>query len=91
MSNNKNEDGTSKGETILTLETDPTEEEVTKDNSIAFDLKVQPTEADSAKFKQNIRVLRGNEPTRVVIRWGKDVDRVPQFEKVRRRVKIMNF
>ena len=76
MLNNNNDNGAPQGEPILSLEEDPTEHEVTKDISIAFDLKVQPDEARSAEFKQTVRVLRGNEPTRVTLGWGKDVERV---------------
>ena len=75
MANNAN-NGSKKTEHILSLEDDPKEHQVTKDNSISFDLMVQPSTAGSAKFKQTVRVLRGSETTRQLVRWGKDVDKV---------------
>ena len=56
---------------ILPL-TGTTSEEVGKFNSKAFDILLDPTNAAGAKFKQNYRILTGNEDLRTKIQWCKD-------------------
>ena len=57
---------------ILPL-TGTTSEEVGKYNSKSFDTLLDPANVAGAKFKQNYRILTGNEDLRTKIQWTKDV------------------
>ena len=74
--NNNNGNGSKKSEPILTLVEDTKEHKVTKENSVSWDLKVQPTVNGSATYKQSVRILSGQETVLQILRWGKDVAKV---------------
>ena len=74
--NNSNGNGSKKSEPILTLVEDIKEHKVTKENSVSWDLKAQPTVDGSATYKQSVRILSGHETVRQILRWGKDVVKV---------------
>ena len=56
---------------ILPL-TGTTSDEAGKCSSKSFDTLLDPTDAASVKFKQNHRILTGNEDLRTQIQWTKD-------------------
>ncbi len=47
-------------------------EELTKGNSIGFELHSDPANADSPKFKIQVRILTGNEDVHSIVEWYKD-------------------
>ena len=51
-------------------------EELSKTNSITFELRSIPTDADSAKYKVIVRILQGTEDLRTIITFRKDVAKV---------------
>ena len=51
-------------------------EELNKTNSRSFELRTVPTDADSAKYKTNIRIINGSEDIRTLVQWKKDTQRV---------------
>jgi hypothetical protein len=62
----------------LPLVPDKDNEALTKDNSIGFSLKTNPTDANSTTYKVNVRILLGGESVRTMIRWMQDLNRVCQ-------------
>jgi hypothetical protein len=60
----------------LPLVPDKDLDSLTKENSIGFSLKTNPTAADSSTYKVNVRILQGGESARVIIRWKRDLERV---------------
>ena len=73
MSNNNNNNGNGfkKSDPILTLVEATKEHAVTKENSVSWDLKAQPTVDGSATYKHSVRILSGQETVRQILRWGK--------------------
>ena len=68
---------TTSGKTeYLPLVPDKDLDTVTKENSIGFTLKTNPTNANSTTYKMSARILVGGETARVLIRWKQDVQRV---------------
>ena len=61
---------------LLPLVDDPEDFALTKTNSVSFDLRTVPGDADSPKYKTLARVLEGTETTRQVIKWRGDVMKV---------------
>ena len=61
---------------IMSLVDDETTHELTKANSVSWDLRSTPADADSSTYKKQVRVLQGDEPIRQVLRWRADVDSV---------------
>ena len=51
-------------------------EELTRGNSISFELRSIPDEIDSPRFKKQVRVLYGNEDVRTVIFWIREVQSI---------------
>ena len=51
-------------------------EELTRGNSISFELRSNPTEIDSPRYKKQVRVLYGNEDTRTVIFWIRETQSI---------------
>ena len=51
-------------------------EELSKTNSITFELRSIPTDADSAKYKVIVRILQGTEDLRTIITFRKEVAKV---------------
>jgi hypothetical protein len=63
-------------ELILPLEVDPNEDKLSKEDSLAFYLRTTPSDKDSTTYKFTMRVLRGTESVRTIIKWFADVDKV---------------
>ena len=61
---------------LLPLLEDPEEGKLTKENSLKFMLRCVPAN-DDPKYQCQIRILTGNETVRQVLRWRKDVTRLP--------------
>ena len=61
---------------LLSLVDDESSHKVTKANSLSFEAKVSPTEADSSTYKLVIRILDGSESIRQLIRWRDDIFKV---------------
>ena len=61
---------------LLPLVDDPEDFALTKANSVSFDLRTVPGNADSPKCKTLARVLEGTETTRQVVKWWADVMKV---------------
>ena len=51
-------------------------EEMTKSNSISYELRTNPADATSAKYKVNLRIIDGTESVRVLITWYEIVPKV---------------
>ena len=47
-----------------------------KTNSVSYDLRTVPADADSPKYKKQVRVLVGTESVRAMLKWRQDVDAV---------------
>ena len=45
------------------------EEEVPKEDLLSFSLRTDPTDANSPTYKKTIRLIRGNESVREIIKW----------------------
>ena len=56
---------------LLPLEPEIDDVELTKHNSVGFELRSVPAEANSAKYKVVARILTGNESLSVIIKWYK--------------------
>ena len=67
--------GYDKKPAILPLKEDE-DEKVPKENLKTFELKVSPTEADSAKYKTSIRIIHGTEPVREIIKWTYEIEKI---------------
>ena len=50
------------------------EPSMTKSNSISFDLKVNPADADSSTYRSNARILDGTESIRAILKWSVDLE-----------------
>ena len=74
--NDKNNSSQKKAEPILTLVDDPKGHKLTKDNSVAWDVRVTPNSDTSPTFKLTVRILSGDEEIRQLIRWFSDVKKV---------------
>ena len=61
---------------IMSLVDDESTYELTKANSVSWDLRSVPTDPDSSTYRKQVRVLSGDEPIRQVLRWKADVDTV---------------
>ena len=61
---------------LLPLTLDRDQSVLDKNNSITYELRTDPREAASAKYKLTVRVLEGNESVRAIINWKRDVERV---------------
>ena len=59
-------------ETILPL--NPKEAPLNKENSVSIELRSNPADANSAKLKVTMRVLRGDEDLRSMIQWHMDLN-----------------
>ena len=59
---------------IMSLVDDESTYELTKANSVAWDLRTVPADQDSSTYRKQVRVLSGDEPIRQVLRWRADVD-----------------
>ena len=46
---------------------------LTKDNSVVLELRTVPTDVDSAKIKTSVRILKGDEDLRSMVKWYDDV------------------
>ena len=68
--------GSSNKPPILSLVDDEETYVLTKANSVAWDLRSVPANADSSTYKQNVRVLQGDESIRQILRWRHDVETV---------------
>ena len=49
---------------------------VTKENSVSFKLRSDPTQANSTTYNVTMPVLRGGEPVRVALEWYTTLNRV---------------
>ena len=61
---------------ILTLVNNTSTYSVNKANAVSFDLKVNPTDADSSTYKQMFCILTGSETIRQILRWKSNVGTV---------------
>jgi len=61
---------------IVDLVDDEATHELTKANSVSWDLRSSPADPDSSAHKKQVRVLQGDEPIRQTLRWRADVDSV---------------
>ena len=52
------------------------EEKLTSDNSVQFQLLSTPTDPDSPKYKFSVRILNGSESVRAAIKWFHDTRKV---------------
>ena len=52
------------------------EEKLTSDNSVQFQLLSTPTDPDSPKYKFSVRILNGSESVRTAIKWFRDTRKV---------------
>ena len=62
--------------TLITLVIDPAEEEILSEHTLQFTLLSRPTDADSAKYKVQARILQGNETVRQLVMWRAQVQKV---------------
>ena len=49
---------------------------LTRENSIQLELKTNPTEDASPKYKMSMRILEGSEDVRTILRWRRDLEQV---------------
>ena len=68
--------GTSKQAPLLPLTEDPELYKLDKTNSVSWDLRTVPAQADSPTYKFQVRVLQGDETAREMVRWRLDVLKV---------------
>ena len=61
---------------LLPLEDDTDDQILTKSNSVSFDLRTVPAQADSPTYKSLARVLEGTESARTILKWRADVAKV---------------
>ena len=67
---------TKKPEPLLPLQDDPELYRLDKTNSVSWDLLTDPTDANSAKYRFQARILQGNETARQMVHWKLDVEKV---------------
>ena len=51
----------------------PEAEELSKEDSCSFELRSDPTVANSAKYKKTIRIVQGGETVRQLLNWRQDM------------------
>ncbi len=51
-------------------------EELDKSNSVSYECRVNPADANSAKYKVSVRILTGSEDIRTLLTWMDNVERV---------------
>ncbi len=56
---------------LLPLVPEPADKK-TADNSIQYQLRTQPTDADSPTYKLSILILKGGETVRAILKWMED-------------------
>lgn len=61
---------------LLPLVPDKTIENLNKDNSVTYNLRTNPGDANSPTYKATIRVLEGSESVRLILQWKRDALRV---------------
>ncbi|MGK7310709.1 MAG: hypothetical protein ACN0LA_00580, partial [Candidatus Longimicrobiales bacterium M2_2A_002] len=61
---------------LLPLVPDTDIDALTKDNSATYELRSNPADNNSPKYKTTVRVLYGSESVRVIINWKRDVYRI---------------
>ena len=61
---------------IIPLADDEEHHKLTKENSLTWEPRTRPTDANSPTFKVQVRVLSGSESVRQMIRWKKDLDKL---------------
>ena len=74
----KNETTKPKNQVLRTLTEDTTEFRLDKTNSVTFDLRTTPADADSPKYRYMVRILTGNETVQEILHWKTDVLKVCQ-------------
>ena len=65
-----------KVEYIIPLADDESHHKLTKANSVSWELRTIPADADSPTYKYLTRVLSGDESVRQMLRWSKDLTKV---------------
>ncbi len=50
--------------------------ELDKSNSVTYECRVDPADADSAKCKVSVRILTGGEDIRTILTWADNVQRI---------------
>ena len=75
-SGNNDKDAKETSKVLLSLVPNPSEDELTTDNSVVFSLRSTPANADSPKYKVTVRVLKGSESVRPIINWYQGVKKV---------------
>ena len=63
-------------EVLLPLVPKDVHDKLTSENTLQFQLLSTPADADSPKYKFNIRLLKGGESVRALIQWYQDVQKV---------------
>ena len=71
-----NDNSKTSSKIILPLIDDPEVDKLDKTNSVSYELRSTPGDADSPKYKTLVRVLLGTESPRAVIKWRKDCSKV---------------
>ena len=61
---------------IIPLKCDEAHHKLTKENSVLWELRTVPTQADSPTHEVPVRVLSGDESVQQMLRWRKDIDEV---------------
>jgi hypothetical protein len=72
----KNETTKPKNQVLPSLTEDVEEYKLDKTNSVTFDLRTVPTNADSPKYRYMVRILTGNETVGDILHWKTDVVKV---------------
>ena len=76
LNGNNDKDVKEAAKALLTLIPDPSEDELTADNSVVFSLRSTPAEEASPKYKTSVRVLKGSEQVRPMLNWYQGVNKV---------------
>ena len=61
---------------ILPLVPDPEVDPLDKKNSVVYELRTVPGDANSAKYKKTARIINGTESVRTLIEWYKDISSI---------------
>ena len=70
----KSETETPRKDHVLVL-VPPTKSKLNKEDSVIFELRTDPTNVDSPKYKFAQRILKGTEEIHILIQWRKDGDK----------------
>ena len=65
-----------KVEYIIPLKCDEAHHKLTKENSVSWELRTIPANANSPTYKVLVRILAGDESAQQMLRWRKSIDTV---------------